>query len=187
MAELWLVRHGQTDWNIAGLYQGQSDIPLNATGLQQAEELAQRLHGQTFVAAYSSDLQRALRTAEIALRDNSLPIQKDRRLREINQGEWEGKNYRQVIARFQQDDSSKVDTVNDRAPGGESVWDVAQRMAAAVDDIARAHPSGAVLVASHGLALATLVCRVKGYPLSEVYQHILDNAVPEVVHWPPEN
>ncbi|MFN3979717.1 MAG: histidine phosphatase family protein, partial [Caldilinea sp.] len=63
MTRLWLVRHGQTDWNLQGRYQGQTDPPLNATGVQQAELAAQMLCGRKYAALYSSDLQRARATA----------------------------------------------------------------------------------------------------------------------------
>jgi broad specificity phosphatase PhoE len=68
-------------------------------------------------------------------------------------------------------------------PGGESVAEVAERVKLAMDDIALAHPTGPVLVASHGLAIATMLCRVRGYPMETVYSHIQENATAEVIEW----
>jgi 2,3-bisphosphoglycerate-dependent phosphoglycerate mutase len=84
MTLLWLIRHGQTDWNLEGRYQGQCDAPLNAAGRAQAEALASRLTGQSFAALYSSDLQRARETAEIIGAQLGLFSQCEVRLREIN-------------------------------------------------------------------------------------------------------
>jgi probable phosphoglycerate mutase len=62
---LWLVRHGQTDWNLEGRYQGQADTPLNSTGIEEAERAARQLADRPFQMVYSSDLQRAKHTAEM--------------------------------------------------------------------------------------------------------------------------
>jgi broad specificity phosphatase PhoE len=186
MTHLWLIRHGQTDWNLEGRYQGQSDAPLNAAGRAQAERLARRLTGNSFAALYSSDLQRARETAEIIGAQIGLRTQCDKRLREINQGEWEGQLVTEIIVRYQRAWAAReIDPLGARAPGGESVAEVAARAAEAADAIARRHPGGIVLVVSHGLTLATLLCRARGRPLSEAYQAIPENAVPEAIGWPP--
>jgi broad specificity phosphatase PhoE len=78
-----------------------------------------------------------------------------------------------------------ADPVHARAPGGESVAEVAGRMAAAAQDICRQHPLGPVLVVSHGLALATLMCQAKDISLDLVYHQILENTQVEKVTWQP--
>ena len=179
-----LVRHGQTDWNLEGRYQGQSDVPLNENGRLQARALAQQLQGQYFAAAYTSDLQRASETAGIIAAFIGLTVTPDPRLREINQGEWEGQLVEVIKARFaglwQQ---RTVDPASIRPPGGETVEEVAWRVYAVLDDIARQHPAGPVLVVSHGLALATVICKVRGIPIGQAYTVIPDNATPLWVDW----
>jgi alpha-ribazole phosphatase len=187
MAELWLVRHGQTDWNVEGRYQGQSDVPLNEAGLNQARLLAESLRGSHFDALYCSDLKRASRTAEILGQELGLPVIVDHRLREICQGEWEGLLVDEIARRFSASVSAWENRTREvRAPGGESVAEVAARVAQAADAIALAHPGQRILIVSHGLALATLICQSQGIPLAEVYSHIPDNAHPAVIQWPPE-
>ncbi len=186
MTTLWLVRHGQTDWNVEGRYQGQTDVPLNPAGLQQAYAVAAELTGKPFDAVFSSDLQRARVTAEVIARALRLPVQIDARLRENNQGQWEGQNYRHLVDCFQAEmQARRDDPYGFRPPDGESVAEVAARVAQAIDDVALAYPGGRVIIVSHALALATLLCRANGLPLREVYAHLPHNAHPEVVEWPP--
>jgi alpha-ribazole phosphatase len=187
MSELWLVRHGQTDWNLAGRYQGQADVPLNETGLAQARALADSLTGTVFKALYCSDLARARQTAEILGERLGLAPRIDARLREIDQGEWEGLAFSEIVSHYANVmDARSQDPVNQRAPGGESVAEVAARVGEAAGDIARRHPQGPVLIVLHGLALATLTCQARYIPLANVYEHIPQNAAPEVISWPPQ-
>lgn len=192
-ADLWLVRHGETDWNRRGLYQGQSDIPLNENGLAQARRTAADLaaragEGQAFAALYCSPLLRARQTAEACAGRLGLAVRIDARLREVHQGDLQGTDYAEVVARFRERvREAPEDGWKERAPGGESVEDVAQRMAEAADEYAAAHPGAAVLVFSHGLALATLVCRARGIWLGAVYEHIPGNGGAEVIGWPPRD
>jgi probable phosphoglycerate mutase len=188
MAEIWLVRHGQTDWNLEGRFQGQLDVPLNDTGMDQARVLADQLSEKKFCALYSSDLMRARQTAEIIAGRVNLPIKFDRRLREIAQGEVEGLLLEEVKLRHVGSLEERIlNPVHARMPGGESVSEVALRFQEAINEIACAHPIEPVLVASHGLAIATMVCKARGYPLESVYSHIQDNATAEVIFWNPEN
>jgi broad specificity phosphatase PhoE len=188
MTELWLVRHGQTDWNIEGRFQGQSDIPLNEAGLEQAQILSEKLMNEdSFVAIFSSDLKRAYRTAEIIAEPIGLKIQIDPRLREVNQGEWEGKIYKEIVETYNTVwDNRQTNPEDTRPPGGESVKEVAMRVIAAADDITCRYPTGRVMIVSHGLALSTLLCTARNIPLSQAYSHIPHNATPEVVTWPIE-
>ena len=85
---LWLIRHGETDWNVEGRWQGQTPHapPLNAAGRAQAEAVAGQLNGHVFDAIYSSDLLRAIQTAEIVAARLGLRVRVEPRLREVNQG-----------------------------------------------------------------------------------------------------
>lgn len=185
MTRCCLVRHGQTDWNLEGRYQGQSDVPLNAAGRVQAQLAADRLEGTHLDAIYASDLRRASETAEIIAARLGLPVKFDPRLREINQGEWEG----QLVAEIQQKYTDLwhqrgEDALALRPPGGETVGEVAGRVTTALTEIAAQNPRGTLLIVSHGLALATVLCRVHAVSVAHAYDWIPENATPIWIHWP---
>jgi broad specificity phosphatase PhoE len=192
MTYLWLVRHGQTDWNVQGRWQGQTPDapPLNAAGLAQAQALAEQLadqvarDGTAFAAIYSSDLLRARQTAEIIARRLGLPVQLDARLREVHLGVWEGMLGDEVALRYVAElDERRRDPVHSRPPQGESIYEVAARVGQAFDAIARAHPDQHVIVISHGLTLAAGLCLAEGRPLAEVFTRIPDHAVTQMIQW----
>lgn len=177
MTEMWLVRHGQTDWNLNGIYQGQSDIPLNETGIQQARDLAVELRQTRFQRIYSSDLDRARQTAEIIAAELGVPVVVDARLREINQGIWEGKTIDYVRQTYQPDFSRNPKYITTpRAEGAESLAEVLARMVEAANAYYAAHPRGRIILATHGLSAAALYCVVKGIDLVDVVQHIPENS-----------
>jgi broad specificity phosphatase PhoE len=106
------------------------------------------------------------------------------RLREINQGEWEGQFVENIRARNAEHwDRRTIDPTHFHPPGGESVAEVAERTQAAMRNIAHLYPTGSVLIVSHGLALATIICRVNDFPLGEAFSHIPENAIPTWVEW----
>lgn len=184
MTELWLVRHGQTDWNLEGRYQGRSDVPLNTIGLDQVRDLANRLRGKRFVAIYSSNLKRARQTAEVLEAKLGLPMIVDQRLKEACLGDWEGKLFKDISEDYVDEmEERRKNPVHARPPGGETVAEVASRVAQVADDIVRSYPVGPVIVVSHGLALATLICQAKRLPLSMAYSIIPNNVKPAVIEW----
>lgn len=188
MTRFCLIRHGQTDWNLEGRYQGQSDVPLNLVGRSQAEELALQLRGKGIKAIFSSDLQRASETAKIIGSSLKLPVITDSRLREINQGEWEGQLVGILKERYSKLwEQRKEDPANIRPPGGETVGEVAVRMYEVLDEIANRFPDSKVIISSHGLALATVICKSKGVNIGQAYSFVPENAEPIWVNWKPQN
>lgn len=184
MTRLCLVRHGQTDWNLEGRYQGQSDVLLNPAGRQQARQLADSLVERDLSIIYSSDLRRARDTAMILARKLVLPVYVDARLREINQGDWEGQKVDVIRSRYASLWEQRAeDPASVRPPGGETVEEVAQRVHQALDEISARHPDESVLIVSHGLSLATALCAVRGIPVGLAYSLIPDNAEPVWIDW----
>jgi len=181
-----LVRHGATDWNREGRYQGQADPPLNAEGLAQAEALASALASHPIQAVLSSDLQRARVSAERIARRHDVAVLLDERLREVNQGAWEGMLIGDILAAYPAEWRALMeDPLHARAPGGgESVSQVATRAMACLGDLAIRYPLGPVVVVSHGLTLACVLCEARGLPLEDARQHIPPNAVPVELTWP---
>jgi broad specificity phosphatase PhoE len=150
MPEMLLVRHGETDWNLERRVQGHTDRPLNATGLEQAHALAEQLAGETLVAVYASDLARARETAAIVARAHGLEVILDPGLREKNFGTWEGLTDVEIEERFPA-------AVRGGWGDGETTEAVTERALAVIDRIRARHPTGTVLVVSHGGPLRAIL------------------------------
>ena len=146
MAELILVRHGETDWNRDRRYQGHADPPLNEAGRTQARELAAALEGLELDAIYTSDLRRAAETAEIIGAARGIPVVQDPGLREIDVGSWSGLTRPEIEERF------PGATEHD----GESREAHLERVRSAVERIAARHLGERVLIVSHGGSIRTL-------------------------------
>jgi alpha-ribazole phosphatase len=182
MTELLLIRHGETDWNVEGRYQGQSDVPLNDRGRAQAKKLSAQLEGTQLDAIYSSDLARAKDTAEILAEVTGAPLVLDPRLREIHQGLWEGMLFQDIQQKYAEAfDRRKQDPLKVAPPEGETVGQLRARVLAALKDILQTHPHGRVALVSHGLSLALIRVEMKELPIDQVWDHIPPNAQPEII------
>lgn len=185
---MWLVRHGQTDWNLNNRFQGQSDVALNATGVRQAESLASRLaqlypatSAEKICAIYASSLQRAAFTAEIIRGKLSctqeIAMILEPRLVEMSFGAWEGLTFAEIQAK---DPEHLARWLADREsvapPQGETLIEFAGRVGAAYNDICAAHPDGTVLLVAHGGPLQVLIATALGLPPGRFWQFHLSNA-----------
>lgn len=185
-SDLWLARHGQTDWNLEGRWQGQSPRApaLNETGKAQALAILEQARDLDFSAVYSSDLPRARQTAALLAGSLDLPVTVEPRLREMDLGLWEGMLHDEIRTQFPLEFAQRMrDPMHTRAPGGESPVDVAERVIPAIDEIASRHPGESVLIVSHGISLAILSCHALDTPLECVYEYIPENAKLYPVRW----
>lgn len=182
MATLYLIRHGETDWNKQGRYQGHSDIPLNSQGREQAHDAMNRLHCGAVDAIYSSDLCRATETAEIIASKWSIDVQCDARLREIQQGVWEGMVFEEINARYGDTVAARrTSPLTVSPPGGETLAEVRERVLECVEEIVQRHAGGQVVIVSHGVALALVRLESTGADIAAVWGLIQPNAGIEIV------
>jgi broad specificity phosphatase PhoE len=154
---LLLVRHGETDWNAAGRWQGQTDVPLNTTGRSQALALAARLRAESVRAVAASDLSRARGTAEIVGEALGLEVAfVDAALRERAYGDWEGLTRSECEARFPEEWARHVADPRTPPPGGESTDALLARVVPAIHQAADRLASPALVVTHGGVMRAFL-------------------------------
>jgi broad specificity phosphatase PhoE len=153
-----LARHGETDWNRDGIWQGWADPPLNDVGRAQARMLAEQLRDTPFDAVYSSDLRRAHETAELVAAPHGVPVISDPGLREIDIGSWSGLTRPDIDERF-------PDGVR---PDGETREQHVERVLEAVERIARTNPERRILLVTHGGTMRALHGHVSDEPFHPV-------------------
>jgi 2,3-bisphosphoglycerate-dependent phosphoglycerate mutase len=173
---LLLARHGQTDDNLEPIRaQGFTDTPLNATGREQAHALAERAAGMEIASLWCSDLSRAAETAAIVGARIGLEATPDARLREGNRGDWEGRRFIDIEV----DDPEGYAAwrragAGFRFPGGESLQEHSDRVAAALDDIRAAGPLPALVVCHRG-SIRAVLCRSDPRGLDAFHEYDVPN------------
>ena len=163
---LVLLRHGETDWNLTGRAQGHADVPLNATGHAQAQAIAQTLAGFDAVRLWSSDLMRALQTAEHVAAATGLTVEKDPRLREYDVGERAGLTIAEFADAFPEEYAAwRSDDERRRVAGAESTDEVRRRVVPAlVDCLAALEPGRTGIAVLHGACLKVGLLALLGWP-----------------------
>lgn len=154
---LYLVRHGETEWNQKGRVQGHTDIALSLAGELQAKERGDYFKDTVFHAAFSSDLCRAERTAEILIQDRELQLNRSSALREQSWGMWEGHSFDELRHQFGKEFNAYTGTLEHPVPTVESHLATANRVVPFLLETAVSFPDKTLLVVTHGGVLKSLV------------------------------
>jgi probable phosphoglycerate mutase len=158
---IFLVRHGQTDWNRIGRFQGRSDVPLNEEGRRQAQALASALKDESFSAIYSSPLIRVVETAcQIQAFHPNVSLSEEAGLIEMDLGDFEGMeakiwaaDYPDFLTKWRKFPSSL------KMPGGESLKEVQARAIKTLERIMKRHPAESnLLICSHNFVIRSILC-----------------------------
>lgn len=175
---LYIMRHGKTDWNAMQKLQGRTDIPLNEEGRQMAEHARTEYADIHFDICYCSPLIRAKETAEIVLKGRNIPIITDDRLKEMSFGSYEGTANCITTPGCPIKDLF-LDPANYKVPkdGGESFEQLFARTGEFLKEVVKPQLDEGkdVLIVGHGAMNSSIICQVKGIPLSEFWSAGIEN------------
>ncbi len=176
MATLYLVRHGQTDWNAERRWQGERDLPLNEEGLRQAEAVAGAFRAVRVDRVFSSDLRRARDTAAALAQATGAPHVVLPSLRERAFGRWEGRTNEEILREYP-DEMAQYQKDRDlfTPPGGQSWADFAPTAVRAVETIGVDHTDQHLAIVAHGGPFRAFINHVLGIERGPLNQFVLDN------------
>ena len=181
------VRHGETAWNVDTRIQGHLDIPLNNTGLWQADQVAQALVGEPIAAIYTSDLQRAHATAQAVARTTGAPLTAEPGLRERSFGHFEGRTFAEIESTLPEQARRWRQRDPHYAPeGGESLVALRERIARTVCALAARHPGEQVVLVAHGGVLDVLYRLATRQDIQAPRTWQLSNAAINRLLWTPD-
>lgn len=179
---LILVRHGQTEWNAGGRYQGQSNVALSDTGRKQARFLAERFPVRQLDAIYTSDLDRAKETAECVGKRLGLTVCPEKAFRELSFGDWEGLTYQEISSRWPEE-AEKLFTAPDELviPHGETFRDLQKRALDKIYSLYEQHIDQTVAVFAHGAINKTILAGLMHIPLHYLWSLRQDNTAVNIL------
>ncbi len=182
---LILVRHGESEWNRIGRYQGQADAPLSDLGLRQADALANRLRQEQIDAIYTSPLQRARKTAAAIARFHpDVQLIEDTGLLEIHHGEWQGLLAHEVRERYPDlIEEWRVFPTRCQMPGGESFSNILKRTLNLRERVCALHGDGTVLFSTHDVVVKILIADALGMHMDRINRIWVTNASISVIEY----
>jgi broad specificity phosphatase PhoE len=188
MGRVYIVRHGETEWNAQGRIQGHTDIYLSEKGREQVRAVARRLAEVPFDAAYSSDLSRTRETAQIVLGERNIPLHSTPQLREYNKGVFEGLTVHEYSLRYPELYQASLVNDPDFAPdGGETIRQTTARMAQFVAQLRERHLDDTILIVGHGGSLRSLIVSLLAFPLEANWKFVMRNCALSIIYTYPNN
>lgn len=176
MTTVYMVRHGETDWNRAHRMQGWSDIPLNERGKEQAAFAAKALASVPLDVIYTSPLKRAEKTAEIIRGERKIPLFAEKGFIEINLGKWDGHTPDEMDVLYPGQYDIWRSTPGDvHIDGGETFAKVQERAWKAFLSMVDKEKGKHILLVSHMGCLSTILFKIAGYPLNDLWKHPIGN------------
>lgn len=170
MTRVYLIRHGETEWNRTGRLQGNANVLLSPEGVRQARLLAEHAPFNTVNAIYSSDLSRAVMTAEILAERFNLPVIQKSGFRETNFGDWEGRLLSELASEAP-DGFEKFFTKPDKVQpkNGETFLQCQARLMTALEEIVADHDGQNIIIVSHGAAIRLMLCAALSMPIRKMW------------------
>ncbi|MGH9907426.1 MAG: histidine phosphatase family protein, partial [Pyrinomonadaceae bacterium] len=163
---LYLIRHGEVEGSCSGRVLGWTDTPLSETGVEQAHELRDSFASLKLSAVYSSDLQRARKTAETIAESHSLEVRATASWREINMGDWEECAISSLHERVPKMVTQLFeDPASFQYPSGESFKDFISRIKRSMDQLLCSHDAGVIVLVTHGGVCRAIIGEALGIPM----------------------
>lgn len=183
MTKLILIRHGETDYNANRRYCGFSNPPLNASGVAQANSLARQMKEFDITMVYSSDLSRAMQTAEILFPGHQIKTTPN--FRELNFGIFEGLSYSVIMERYPELYRDWIrDPSNVLLPNGEGFGGFRKRISSALSSIISSNRNKTISLVTHSGPIRLILCESLGYGLEKFWEVGHENAAFSVIDYP---
>lgn len=187
MTSIYLVRHGQTAWNKEEIFRGRTDIPLDETGLKQAELVGEYFKGMEVHGIYSSTLSRAWETAQKIAQFQNVKVQPLAGIIDMSFGNWEGRPHQEIRENDSKAYRQWVETPHlVRLPGGEGLDDVRVRAMAAMEEVIRNHPKETLVLVTHRVICKVLICAILGLDNSHFWQISQDTTAINLIQYRKE-